>query len=253
MARSDANTIDATRTSIEILEYVVEAEEPVGISHIAEDLDISKSLVYNHLSTLRGLEYVVKSGRKYAPGLRSLQLGDRVRQGLDVYEHGEDHIENLATATGETVELFVMEEHYGVPVRIVRSLEDWTSPHRIGERIPLHLDSPGKAILASLSPERAEEKLSASISAAPADESPDADAVRKDIKRIRDSGVAFTRGELHSAVVAIGSPIETTGSTRPAALAIVGPADRLEGRYLEEDLVGQLISTSQAISVAMTE
>jgi hypothetical protein len=34
---------------------------------------------------------------------------------------------------------------------------------------------------------------------------------------------------------------------------IEGPAERLHGRYFEEDLVGQVVSTVNAVEVALTE
>ena len=251
MAPSEDTRINATETSIEILEYVVEAEGPVGISQVSTALDVPKSMAYNHLSTLQGLGYVVKRGQKYCAALRPLYLGNRVRDGLRVCADGRENIENLANATGETVELFVLEDRYAVPACIVRGAANWSSPHRLGERMPLHEAPPGKAILASLSTETAEKLLSPSVSAKTED--PDLDAIRADIQRVRDSGSVFSRGERYPNVVTVSSPIETVDAAPPAALAIVGPADRLQGRYLEEDLVGQLISTAEAISVAVAD
>ena len=101
--------------------------------------------------------------------------------------------------------------------------------------------------------ESAEELLSRSVTAESGTETPDLDAIRADIQRVRDSGSVFSRGERDPDVVTVSSPIETMDAAPPAALAIVGPAERLQGRYLEEDLVGQLISTAEAISVAVAD
>lgn len=253
MTQPDSNTINATASSLEILEYLADADGAVGVTRIADDLTISKSMVYNHLATLRELGYVAKRDRKYVPSLHLLSVSERIRDGLDVYREGYDEVANLAEATGETIELFIMEEHYGMPLCIVSGSRNWSTPHCIGQRMPLYVNSPGKAILASLPPETVDDVLASYLNS-PNDEYPfDRASIERDIKKVRDSGVSFSRGEHHSDVIAISSPIETPASAHDASLAIVGPVDELEGRYLEEDLVGHVVSCSQTISVALTE
>ena len=47
--------------------------------------------------------------------------------------------------------------------------------------------------------------------------------------------------------------IDADASVHTAAFAIVGPIERLHGRYFEEDLVGQVVSTANRIEVELTE
>jgi len=254
MPATPSNGIDATATSLEVLEHLVEADGYTGVSEVADELGIAKSMAHNHLSTLQSLGYVVKRDRKYGPSLRPLLLGDRSRSRMDVYERGREYVENLAEATGETVELFIMEEHYGVPVAVARGAEEWSPPHRIGERTPLHATAAGKAILASLPPERMEKTLDRESLAPLTEETITAPAtLREEIRDVRERGMSFCREEQYRGVVGIGAPIETGTSEQNAALAIVGPADRLHGRYFEEDLVGQVVSTATRIEVELTE
>jgi len=254
MTTDPSYEIDATGTSIDVLEHIVGAGGRAGISEIAADLDVSKSVAHNHVSTLRKRGYVVKRDRKYAPSLRLLALGERTRGAVEVYTEGRDVVENLADATGEVVELFVIEERYGVPVAIAGGASDWLPPHACGERMPLHVNAAGKAILASLPDDRLDAILSELALTAPTDQTvTDRAALRTEIKRIRESGVAFCRAEQYEGVVGVAAPIEWGASDRGAALAIDGPVDRLHGRYFEEDLVGQVVSTVKEIEVALTE
>lgn len=254
MTTDPSHTIGATTTSIAVFEYLVEADCPVGVSQISADLDIAKSMAYNHLSTLRDRGYVTKRDRQYAASLRPLMLGEQIRSSIEVYERGREEIENLAEATGEVVELFIMEERYGAPVSIVRGSDGWSSPHRVGERMPLHVTAAGKAILASLSDEELAEFLDGYPLTAFTDETvTDAVELKEEIREVRESGVSFCREEQYEGVVGVGASIGPGVLTAPAALAIIGPADRLYGRYFEEDLVGQVVSTAKAIEVALTE
>ena len=246
--------IEATQTSLRLLEHLVEAGEPVGVTRIATDLDLSKSVAHNHLSTLCNLEYVVKRDRKYQPALRPLALGERTRNATRVYEVGRSEIANLAEAAGEAVLLFVKEEKWGVPVCITCGSGSWTPPYCAGERMPLHVNAPGKAILASLPAEQVESVLDDGSLEAPTPQTiTDPDELRRKLRKIRDDGVSFCREEQFSGIIGVGAPIESIGESRHAALAVVGPAERLNGRYLEEDLAGQVISTAKSIEVALTE
>jgi DNA-binding IclR family transcriptional regulator len=248
------NGIDATATSIAVLEYLVGADGDVGVSQAAEELDIAKSMAYNHLSTLREAGYVVKRGRKYGPSMRSARLGEEIRRGIDVYERGRDYVGNLAEATDETAELCVMERDSAVPVAIVGGSGDWTSPHRVGERTPIHATAAGKAILASLAPDRLDGLFGNLPLTALTDRTiTDRGTLLGEIDDIRDSGVSFCREEQYSGVVGVGAPIDAAESTHTAALAIVGRIERLHGRYFEEDLVGQVVSTANRIEVELTE
>lgn len=254
MAPNESNEIDATATSISIFEYLIETDEPVGVSQVAGDLDISKSMAYNHLSTLQTAGYVTKRDRKYSPSLRSLMMGETIRRKLDIYEQGRRYVNNLAEATGESAELFVMEEQYAVPIAITNQSVDWSPPYQIGERTPLHATAAGKALLASLPPSRLDRVLDEGPLPALTDRTvTDRERLLTEIRDIREDGISFCREEQYAGIVGVGAPITADQSASTGALAIVGPIERLHGRYFEEDLVGQVVSTAKQIEVELTD
>lgn len=246
--------IESTGTSLRLLERLVEAEEPVGVTRLAADLGLSKSVAHNHLSTLRHLGYVVKRDRKYEPTLRPLSQGERTRRAMRVYRVGREKVENLAEATGEAVLLFVEEADRGVPVCISCGVEGWSPPYCVGERMPLHVNAPGRAILASLPEDRTATILTETSLEAPTERTvTDRDELGRRLRKVRDDGVAFCREEQFPEIIGVGAPVRATDGSRHAALGVAGPAERFNGRYLEEDLAGQVISTAKSIEVALTE
>lgn len=246
--------IEATQTSLRILEHLVDVEKPVGTTRIADDLDAPKSVVHNHLSTLERLEYVEKRDRKYRPTLRPLALGDRTRASMRVYRAGRREVDNLADATGEAVVLFVEEDGYGVPLHVSTGSEAWSPPYRVGERIPLHLTAPGKAILASVPMESAAEMLAEAPFETPTDHTiADPEELERQLRTVNDGQVWYSREEQFPGVIGVGASVRSGDDAPPAALGIVGPVDRFNGRYLEEDLSGQVISTANSISVALSK
>jgi DNA-binding IclR family transcriptional regulator len=246
--------VEATATSIAVLETLTDAPGPVGITDLAAELDLAKSVVYNHVSTLRAEGYVAKRGTEYEPSARILALSDRIRRGFPVYRHAKESVNNLAAATGETTLLAVREGSHAVPIYIADGTTEWSRPFGVGEQLPLHATAPGKCLAASLPDDTLEDVL---LDASPEQftdtTTTDAPTLRTELRRVRDDGFAFCRSEHIEGVVGVAAPVPETESSRPAALGVCGPARSLSGRYLEEDITGQVLSTTKTIQVALAD
>ncbi|MFC6862035.1 IclR family transcriptional regulator [Halomicroarcula sp. GCM10025817] len=253
MSSDQDYTIDATETSLDLLETLVESDEPMGVTALADSLNVSKSVVHNHLSTLRARNYVCKRGTRYEPALCSLYLGAKALQRLPIYTAAKRYLDNLASAAGETAVLFVLQETVGVPVYIAESPDGWAPRYVVGERLPLHVNAPGKAMLSALSEERLDAIVADTDLVAPTSATiTDPDALKEALWGVRDEGFAFCRGEQYEGIVGVAAPVTTTEDDRVAALGVCGPVDRLHGRYLEEDIPGQVFSTAKSIEVELT-
>lgn len=253
MTETPAYAVEATGTSLAILETLVDAEEPLGVTGLSEQVGVAKSVAHNHLSTLRAHGYVLKRDGRYEPTLRTLSLGNHTRAEIDVYDEAKPKVDNLADATGETTMLFVLEEDQGVPAYVTGNPDGWSPTFREGERMPLHINAPGKSMLASLPEERADAILDGGDLAAPTDKTiTETATLRSQLARIRDDGISFCKEEQYSGIVGVAAPIPTTTGSRTAAIGVCGPAERLSGRYLEEDVTGQVLRTTKSVQVALT-
>ncbi|KAA9396596.1 IclR family transcriptional regulator [Haloarcula sp. CBA1130] len=245
--------VESTQTSVAILEALVDATEPVGVTDLADIVGVSKSVAHNHLATLRAAGYVVKRAEKYEASLRPLALGERTRESLSFHQAAKQQLENLAAATGETATLFVLEEAAGVPVSISEPDDGWSVPFHAGERLPLHVNATGKALLSSLPSDRVESILNETELVAPTDATiVNPDELTEELRRIRDDGIAFCRGEHYKGIIGVAAPLPDVNGNRVAALGVCGPVDRLNGRYLREDITGQVLSTTKSIQVNLT-
>lgn len=254
MGDGPAYTVEATETSIAVLETLISASAPVGVTDLADELDISKSVAHNHLSTLRAEGYVTKRGAEYEPSARILSLGEQMRCRLPVYRTAKGAVDNLAAATGETTLLAITQDTHAVPIYVADGTGEWTPPFGAGQRLPLHATATGKCLAASLPDERLEDLLTdASPESFTEATITDPAALRTELQRVRDDGFAFCRGEHAEGVVGVAAPIPETGASRTAALGVCGPARSLSGRYLEEDITGQVLSTTKTIQVDLAE
>lgn len=247
-------TIEATGTSIAVLETLVSASDPVGVTELAEELDVGKSVAHNHVSTLRAEGYVTKRGSEYEPSGRILSLGEHMRCSLPVYRTAKAAVDNLAAATGETTILAIRQASHAVPIYIADGNADWSRPFGIGERLPLHATATGKCLAASLPDERLDGLLGDTTLEPFTDASiTDPSALRTELQRVRDDGFAFCRSEHTEDVVGVAAPIPETDVSRTAALGVCGPARSLSGRYLKEDITGQVLSTTKSIQVDLAD
>jgi len=72
------------------------AEGPMGVSALAADLDTSKGIVHNHLSTLREIGYVRLVGNEYELSAKMLTVGLQARANTALYRYADGLIEDFA-------------------------------------------------------------------------------------------------------------------------------------------------------------
>lgn len=254
MTSQGPKTVEATENSFEILEMLVEADRPMGVTELSNAVELSKGVVYNHLGTLSELGYVQKENRRYCSSLRLLWLGERTRLNLDVYRIARPHIDNLATTTDEVATLFIEEDGLGICTYMAAGTNTWSPDYLCGDAIPLHVTAPGKAILAALSAERIDEIISQhGLSSVTNHSISNRQSLETELGSIRENEVAFSREEQFAGIVGVGISFGLDERAPVAAIGVCGPLDRLSGRHLQEDIIGQVISTAKSIQVELTK
>jgi DNA-binding IclR family transcriptional regulator len=226
----------------------------MGVTELADAVGLSKGVVYNHLGTLSELGYVRKEERKYCPSLRLLSLGERVRESHRVYRVARSHVDNLAKTTGEAATLFVEEDGVGVCAYAATGEGARSLDYVCGDALPLHVTAPGKAILATFDDDRIDEIVAEhGLPAVTEHTITDRETLEKELRSIQENAIAFSREEQAEGVVGVGTAFGLDERAPVAAIGVCGPLDRLSGRYLQEDITGQVISTAKSIQVELTK
>jgi DNA-binding IclR family transcriptional regulator len=241
--------VGAAATTIRVVETLA-ANGEMGVTELATELDLSKSAAHKHLTTLERLEYVTGENGRYRLGLGFLSIGLAARDRLSLYRTGVTAVDDLAGTTGEITNLMVPEHGYGVyayQATAGRQSRDWL---RVGERVHMHASAGGKAILAHVSEERVEAIIDRhGLPALTEKTRTDREQLRGELASIRDRGLAFDRGESHPDWQCVAAPMLVRGSP-VGAITVSGPARRMSGKTLEEDIAGLVVSASNAIEVA---
>ncbi len=240
--------VRATATTMRIIEALLDRDQ-AGVTELAAALDLSKGTVHNHLQTLYRMEFVVRDGRQYRIGSRFLDVASRAREGLPAYRAARSEVARLARSSGEVAAL-VVEEHGMAVYILVLGGEDGQIAVREGRRRPLHTDAAGKAILAHLPKDEVRDLLAASASG---DETPpDETALFEELQTVREQSVAFDREERADGTRSVAASLTTENGRSFGAVCVTGPAERMSGKRLEEDITGLVVSSANSISVDLS-
>jgi len=226
--------IKAVDRTLAILQTLGEYDT-VGVTALAEDLDLPRSTVFNHLKTLESGEYVVNDGGEYRLGSRFLELGAKARDFHDVYEAARGEVSRLAEETGE-ISALLIEEH-GLGVFLYRS-EGEGSVHIdsfTGQRIYLHGAALGKAILAGLPESRVDGIVERRGLPTLTDNTvTERDELSAELAEIAEAGVAFDDEERLDGLRSVAAPIHD-GEDVLGSVSLAGPSSRVgDDRFREE-------------------
>lgn len=126
-----------------------------SVTEMAEELRLSKSVVWEYAKTLKHLGILRQDGAgRYRLGWRLFQLGIRSRMVSEISAQARTEIVSLAAHIQETVQLATRHHNEivflekSVPVNGIR-----INATRVGERLPAHTTASGKMLLSSLTSE----------------------------------------------------------------------------------------------------
>ncbi|WP_227378939.1 IclR family transcriptional regulator [Haladaptatus halobius] len=242
--------IEAVNKAIQIIELLKE-RNGAGVTELASQLDWPKSTVHAHLQTLKENEYVVYENDEYVLGFRFLELGEYVKHRKDVYALIEPKIEQLAEETGERVQFVVNEHGDGVYIRIAEGEQAVSTGSSLGRRrTMLHATAAGKAILAFLPEEQVYDIIERTglpelTPNTITEESELLDA----LEEVRERGYAFNHEEHIEGLQAVAAPVEDSGGDVIGAISVSGPAHRVKGERMTEDIPDKILGVRNEVEL----
>ncbi|WP_414166988.1 IclR family transcriptional regulator [Streptoverticillium reticulum] len=220
------NVLNALRTLEEVA-----ARQPAGVAELARALGLPKSSVQRALVTLHGAGWIRPTGElvtRWAVTTKALQVGRSATGELGLRDVALPVLEELRRRTDETVHLTVPE---GGKVVLIERLET-SQPVRIvlplGQQLPLHASSNGKAVLAASPPETIERYLAEGLPRYTDTTITDPERLRAELAVIRARGYAVNGGEWRSDVSAVAAAVVAAGCGPPVAgISVNVPTSRM--------------------------
>lgn len=246
---SQKNTVRSSQKTLRILEAIHDLGG-VGVTELADHLEMSKATTHHHLSTLEENEYVVKDGSTYRTGLRLLELGERARRQTGVFDIAKSDIDELAEKTGELANLMIEEHGKGVYVYIASGEQAVHLDTRVGTRQFLHTSALGKSILGHMSEERFEEVIARhGLPAKTPNTVTDKEVLESELDEIRDRGVAFDGEERAEGIRCVAAPITDNRDNLIGAVSVSGPSTRMKDDRLRNEIPEMVKDTATVIGI----
>lgn len=253
MAQNETPPSRTVKTTSTIFSFIEILEEKNGatISEVTDEVDLAKSTVYEHLSTLEQAGYVTKEGRTYYVSLEFLRHGIKARNRLKVYRVAKEPLATLAEQTGESAWLAVEEHDEAVFIDKELGHNAVRTEGQIGHRAPFHSTANGKAILSHMPQDYIEwYSRNQDLEAQTQNTITDPDELIEECERVRREGVAYNLEESYPGVSGIASPILWNGKVK-GSLGVAGPNSRLPKDKLDEEIAPPLLNASNVVELNM--
>jgi IclR family transcriptional regulator, pca regulon regulatory protein len=200
----------------------------LGISELAETLELTRSTTHRYVHTLATLGFLEQDTetRKYRLGPRVLDLGFTMLGSLELREIAAPHLRWLAETTGHTSNLAIRDGSDVILVDRVRGrpgrYHHLESSLHVGSRLPSYCSATGKILLAFL-PARDLDPLidRLDLERRGPRTLTDRSALRADLERVRRCGIAVNDEELDTALRSIAAPVRTRSGEVVAAVNLV--------------------------------
>jgi DNA-binding IclR family transcriptional regulator len=242
-------TIQVLERSFALLDMLAGQQEPVSLKEISARTGLHPSTAHRILNDLAIGRFVDRpQAGSYRLGMRLLELGNLVKERLDVREAALAPMRELHRLTHQPVnlsmrqgdEIIYVERSYSERsgMQVVRS---------VGGRAPLHLTSVGKLFLAHDDPARVRAYATRTgLTGHTRNSLTDLPRLERELAQVRSTGVARDNEELELGVRCMAAGIFDDQGALLAGLSVSAPADRMDEGWLE-----RVKATAAQISAAL--
>lgn len=226
-------SLEVAEKTLEIYEFIV-AEGSIGVTALAEELQLPKGTVHAYLTALVRTGYLRNDDGQYSPSLRILKQGGFVRNRIKLFQVARHYIDELADVTGEVANLGIKEDFHRVIVYESEGENALWDDTPVGDHAPLNQTAMGKAILAALPQESVEAAVkSIDLPAATPKTIKDQDELFEELERITERGYSLEDEEHREGIRSLGRAI-VVEDTVLGALAVCGPKSRFDDEGIEK-------------------
>lgn len=248
MENSANHPVRTTQKSLRLIEELKD-QDGARIHELAEEVDLSKGGIHNHLSTLRSEGYVRKEGDEYRLSLQTLTLGGYIRSQSRLFQCGRPKADQLADDTGMLTNLMVEEEGMGVYLYRAKGNYAVSLDTHVGCRNHLHNIGLGKSILAHLERERVDEIIDRyGLPTTTEKTISERSELMEELETVRERGFAMDHEERTEGLSCIASPI-LCDEELLGAISIAAPVSRVATEGFDDQIISEVKSAANEIAL----
>ena len=223
---------------------------PVGVTDLAERVDLPKSTVARLLGALETEGAVTQDelGGDYRLGEGLLDIAGATQPGRNLVATARPHLLELTERVGESAGISVPDgrdmyylDHAKAKGEV--QVRDWT-----GESCPIHTVPSGLVVMAHWSENKLDAFLRTGLARTTAWTITDPDEIRARLVQIHSLGYAWVYEEFADGINSIAAPILEPAGTVESAIHIHGPAYRFPDPEQTHDLGKLVMDTAAGIA-----
>jgi len=238
--------VQSIARAFDLLETMADLGGIVSLSQLASRSGLPVPTIHRLMRTLLDLGYVRQEpSREYALGPRLVRLGEGASRLVGTW--ATPYLQRVVDAVGESTNLAMLDGYQVVYTAQVPGRHSMRMFTEVGRRVGAHCTAVGKAMLATLPPERAAEILRrAGLSRQTEHTITTAAAMDRELADIRLRGYAIDDEEQEIGVRCVG--VALPGDPTRAAISISGPSTRMT-----EALIGTAVPLLTKAAVALAD
>jgi DNA-binding IclR family transcriptional regulator len=242
-------TIQSVDRAARILKALAAGPRRLGVSELADRLELTRPTVHGLLQTLQAHGFVEqdRDSDKYQLGAGLLQLGNSYLDLNELRGRSIAHADHLAQRAQAAVRVGVMHGASIVVVHHVFRPDAAFQVLEVGAQLPIHATALGKAMLAYAPEETLEDLLAeplaqlTSRTLAPA-------GLLRELETVRERGFARERDEAVLGESSLAAPIFDHSGAPVGAIGVVGDTEQIIPRAPAKGLTGAVTEAARGIS-----
>jgi IclR family transcriptional regulator, pca regulon regulatory protein len=224
----------------------------LGVGELARLLEMDKRRTQRLVSTLFEVGYLEQDPetRRYRPGVAVLTLGYAALQSLDLRQIARPHLVSLLDRFTQSVNLAVRVEEHMVFVDCLRGERYRLGVNvYVGDRVPIHLSSLGKAVLSALPPDECAAVVDGLVFDAVTPHSVRSSAeLEGQLEHARRRGYAAMDQETTIGVRSVAATVRSADGRPVAAVNVAMPSPLMSMAELEESVAPAVVQAAARIS-----
>ncbi len=200
----------------------------LSLAELSRRSELPKTTVFRLAAQLVEVGALERSGDTYRLGLWLFEIGSSVTRQRRLREAALPLMQDLYEATHETVHLGVLN---GIDVLYIEKIAGRrvsSVATRVGTKKPLYCTALGKAILSLSPPAVVNAVLEAGLAQRVPRTISTPEALLRELKTVRKTGLAHDREEYAIGITCVASPLIEKDGTAYAALSVTGPTQRFD-------------------------
>ena len=205
-----------------ILDAVTQASPGLTFSEIVDATGVPKASAHRLLRELVDLSALSydEATRRYQGGLLLAAMGASVTRNYDIRRIARPHLEALHENTGNVATLGIRDGETGIYIDKIEPTDFVIRLHsEIGKSFPLHCTAMGKVLLAFSDAATVSRVTRRKLRAYTEHTITDKQALKAELDRVRENGIAIDREEITRGLVCIAAPIVGIDGNVEAAIS----------------------------------